>query len=143
MIVTGFEKIVEERIRAAQRNGDFDNLKGAGKPLDHEDYSRIPDELRLAYKILKNADCLPPEVELQNEIIRTETLLSTMEDEALRYKTMKKLNYMILKLNTLRGGSVAFEVPQQYEHKLVERLSDSAKARKNTKAGKNGQSISK
>jgi hypothetical protein len=139
MIVTGFEKIVEERIRAAQRNGEFDNLKGAGKPLDQEDYSRIPDDLRLAYKILKNADCLPPEVELRNEIIRTETLLSTMEDEALRYKTMKKLNYMILKLNTLRGGSVIFEVPQQYEHQLVERLSANSKAGGDAKDGKNGR----
>ncbi|MFW5875018.1 MAG: DnaJ family domain-containing protein, partial [bacterium] len=63
MIFTGFEKIVEERILAAQRRGEFDNLKGSGKPLEHEDLSRVPQELRLAYKILKNADCLPPEIE--------------------------------------------------------------------------------
>ncbi len=127
MIVTGFEKIVEERIRAAQRNGEFDNLKGAGRPLEHEDYSRIPQELRLAYKILKNADCLPPEIEIRNEIIRTETLLSNMEDEALRYQTLKKLNFLIMKLNTLRGGSAAFDIPQQYEHKLVEHISTNKK----------------
>ena len=122
MIFTGFEKIVEERIRHAQRNGEFDNLEGSGKPLVHEDYSRIPQELRLAYKILKNADCLPPEVELKNEIIRTETLLSELEDESLRYRTMKKLNYLIMKLNTMRGGPVALEIPQQYEDKVLDRL---------------------
>ena len=122
MPLAGFEKIVEERIRAAQRNGVFDNLAGAGKPLVHEDLSRVPQELRLAYKILKNADCLPPEVELRNEIIRTETLLSKLEDEAIRYKTMQKLNFMIMKLNTLRSGSTAFEMPQQYEHALVEKF---------------------
>lgn len=116
---------MEERIRAAQRNGEFDNLEGAGKPLEHEDYSRIPQELRLAYKILKNADCLPPEIELRNEIIRTETLLTKLEDESLKYRTLKKLNYLIMKLNTLRSGSVALEIPQQYEHKLVERMAKS------------------
>lgn len=123
MKITGFEKIVEERIRAAQRKGEFDNLKGSGEPLDHEDLSRIPQDLRLAYKILKNADCLPPEVELRNEIIRTETLLSSLEDEHLRYRTLKKLNFLIMKLNTMRGGSVELEIPQQYEHKVLERIS--------------------
>ncbi len=123
MIFTGFEKIVEERILAAQRRGEFDNLKGSGKPLEHEDLSRVPQELRLAYKILKNADCLPPEIELKNEIIRTENLLAGMEDESARYRTLKKLNYLIMKLNMIRGGSAALEIPQQYEHKVVERLS--------------------
>lgn len=127
MVLTGFEKIVEERILAAQRNGEFDNLEGAGKPLEHEDLSRIPQELRLAYKILKNADCLPPEIELKKEIIRTETLLENMEDESLRYRTLKKLNYLIMKFNIMRGGSAALEIPQQYEHKVMDRLSVAGK----------------
>ncbi len=129
MILTGFEKIVEERIRDAQRRGEFDNLEGAGKPLAHEDLSRIPQELRLAYKILKNADCLPPEIELRKEIVRTENMLAGMADEALRYRTLKKLNYLIMKLNIMRGGSAAREIPQQYEHKVVEHLSVDGKRR--------------
>ncbi len=32
-MITGFEKIVEERIKQAQKNGEFDNLPGFGKPL--------------------------------------------------------------------------------------------------------------
>ncbi|MFP4160071.1 MAG: DnaJ family domain-containing protein [Desulfobacterales bacterium] len=127
MILTGFEKIVEERILAAQRKGEFDNLEGAGKPLEHEDLSRIPQELRLSYKILKNADCLPPEIELKKEIIRTETLLEGMEDESLRYRTLQKLNYLIMKFNIMRGGSAALEIPQQYEHKVMDRLSVAGK----------------
>lgn len=121
-MLTGFEKLVEERILAAQRNGEFDNLEGAGQPLCLEDMSRVPQELRLAYKILKNADCLPPEIELKKEIIRTETLLASLEDEQQRYRMMQKLNFMIMKLNTLRGTSVEFEIPQQYEEALVSRM---------------------
>ncbi len=119
---TGFEKLVEERILAAQRNGEFKNLEGAGKPLAPESMSRIPQELRLAYKILKNADCLPPEVELQKEIITTEKMLSRLKDEQQRYKAMKKLNFLIMKFNTLTNRSIQFEIPQKYEEALVSKM---------------------
>ncbi|MFO8111149.1 MAG: DnaJ family domain-containing protein [Desulfosalsimonadaceae bacterium] len=119
---TGFEKLVEERILAAQRNGEFKNLEGAGKPLAPEDMSRVPQELRLAYKILKNADCLPPEVELQKEIITTEKMLSSLKDEQQRYKAMKKLNFLIMKFNTLTNRAIQFEIPQKYEEALVSKM---------------------
>ena len=121
-ICTGFEEIVEERIKQAQRKGEFDNLKGAGKPLPKDDLSHVPEELRMAYRILKNADCLPPELELKKEIRQTEQLLAGISDVQLKYRTMKKLNYLIMKLNMLRKGSVQMEVPQQYENVLLERL---------------------
>ena len=57
-MLTGFEKIVEERIRRAQEKGEFKNLEGAGRPLNLAQDSHIPEDLRLSYKILKNADCL-------------------------------------------------------------------------------------
>jgi len=66
-MIQGFEKIVEERILKAQKKGDFENLIGSGKPLKLNENYYIPEELRLAYKILKNADCLPPEIELKKE----------------------------------------------------------------------------
>ncbi len=122
-MITGFEKIVEERIRQSLKNGEFDNLAGAGKPLNVEDLSRIPEDLRLAYKMLKNADCVPPEIEIKKEIRSTEALLENLADEKLKYKTLKKLNYLILKLNTLRQGAVKFEIPQKYEERVVDSLS--------------------
>ena len=122
-MITGFEKIVEERIKQSLRNGEFDNLSGTGKPLNHEDLSRIPEDLRLAYKMLKNADCVPPELEIKKEIKSTEALLENLTDEKLKYKTLKKLNYLILKLNSLRKGPVAFEIPQKYEAQVVDCLS--------------------
>ncbi len=121
-VYNGFEKIVEERIRQAQKRGDFDNLSGAGKPLPKEDLSHVPEELRLVYRILKNADCLPPEIELKNEIRQTESLLEEITDVRQKYKTMKKLNFLIMKLNMLRKGSVRFEMPQQYENALLDRM---------------------
>jgi hypothetical protein len=119
---TGFYRIIEERIRAAQKKGAFDNLEGSGKPLNLEDDRHIPEDLRLAHKILKNADCLPPEIELKKEIARTEDLLSGMKDTAQKHRTLKKLNYLIMKLNAVRNTSIELEMPQQYTHKLVERF---------------------
>ena len=129
-MVPGFEKIVEERIRKAQKKGEFDNLAHAGQPLTLEEDRHIPEELRLAFKILKNADCLPPEIEIKKEIQQTEDLLSHMGDTAEKYHALKKLNYLIMKLNTIRNTSAEFDLPQQYEGKMAERIGSSKTGKK-------------
>ena len=121
-MINGFEKIVEERIRRAFENGEFDELTGTGEPLTLEDDSNVPEELRLAYKILKNAECLPPEIELRKEIEKTEDLLAVLPDTAEKYKVLKKLNFLILKVNALRRTSIANEIPQHYIAQVVSRL---------------------
>jgi len=62
------EKLVETVIQEAQERGEFDNLKGKGKPLDLTAYFETPEELRLALSTLKNANFVPAEVELFQEI---------------------------------------------------------------------------
>jgi hypothetical protein len=121
-MITGFEKIVEERIRRAFEEGEFDDLAGRGEPLALADDSTVPEELRLAFKILKNADCLPPEVELRKEIERTEDLIAAMPDTVEKYRALKRLNFLIMKLNAIRRTSIGNEVPQRYALRAVERL---------------------
>lgn len=123
-MIPGFDKVVEERILTAQKNGAFDNLPGSGLPLKFEN-GCVSAEFRLAYKILKNADCLPPEIELKNQIQRTEDLLAGMQDTSEKYRVLKKLNFLIMKLNTLRNTSINLEMPQQYLDKLVDRFGSS------------------
>lgn len=121
-LFTIFEKIAEQRIQEAMERGEFDNLPGAGKPLSLEDDSHLPADLRIAYKILKNADCLPPELELRKEIRTTEELLSGIQDTQEKYRQMKRLNYLILKLNTMRRVSPMLEEHQVYYPKVLDRL---------------------
>jgi hypothetical protein len=128
-MIQGFEKIVEERILTAQKKGDFKNLDGSGKPLTLTDDYHVPEELRLAFKILKNADCLPPEIELKKEIRQTEDLLIGMQDTSEKYRLLKKINFLIMKLNTIRGSSVMLEMPQYYMEKFVDCL-EKSKSRK-------------
>ena len=127
-MLPGFEKIVEERIRDAQRRGDFENLDGNGKPLRLTDESNIPEDLRLAYKVLRNADMMPPELELRREILRTEDLLEQMPETAEKYRLINKLNFMITRLNVTRNGRIDFEMPQRYTDKILDRLSKSRKS---------------
>lgn len=53
----------ERHITDAQTKGEFDNLPGSGEPLALDDDSHVPPELRTGYRLLKNAGCLPPELE--------------------------------------------------------------------------------
>jgi hypothetical protein len=121
--------IAERKIQEALRKGELDDLPGKGRPLELEDDSQIPEELRLAYKILKNADCLPPELQLKKDIVRLEEMLQGIEDVEEKYRQMKRLNFMIMKLNMMRRVSPQFEENQVYYEKVVDRLGGSKKDR--------------
>jgi len=123
----GFDKIVEERIKNALKKGDFNDLPGSGKPLDLDEDSCVAEDLRLAYKILKNADFTPPEIEIKNEIKKTEDLLTGMKDEKEKYSILKKLNFLILKLNSMRSASINIDFPQQYVEKVAGRMETKGK----------------
>jgi len=123
-MLSGFAKLVEQRIQAAQRNGDFEDLQGTGRPIEFEDDSNIPEDLRMAYKMLKNADCTPPEIEIKKQILKTEDLLSGMQDSQEKYKVIKKINYLVTKLNCLRRTPINLEEPQ-YSGQIIDRLSKS------------------
>ena len=69
-----FDRIAERKIAEAIANGELDNLPGAGRPLDLDDDALVPEELRLAYRILKNAGYVPPEVQTLNEVAELERL---------------------------------------------------------------------
>jgi hypothetical protein len=74
-------KIAENKIREAIARGEFDHLVGAGKPIDLEEYFRTPEELRMAYSVLKSAKCLPEEVELMNDIAALDREIGETRDE--------------------------------------------------------------
>ena len=57
-----FDLIAERKIAEAASRGELDNLPGAGRPLDLDDDPLVPEDLRLAHRILKNAGYAPAEV---------------------------------------------------------------------------------
>ena len=127
-----FHLIAEKRIQEAMSQGQFDNLPGKGKPLEFEDDSMVPEDLRMAYKILKNAGFIPPELQTEKEIRQAVDLLESMEDERLRYRQVMKLNVLVTKMNLMRKRPVNLEVNQFYYRKIVERIRINSKDRSNT-----------
>ena len=117
------QRVVEERILEAQRAGAFDNLPGKGKPLNLDDESRVPEELRVAYRVLKNAHVLPPEAELLKEIHRIEDLLKYVEDEGERKVLAKSIQWKIIHLDILKRRSFSLETVRHYGAKLARKFS--------------------
>src|SRR5918999_5368996 len=81
--------LVEQKLLEAVSRGEFDDLPGAGRPLSLDDDPLIPEDLRLAYRILKNAGFVPPEVETLNEIAALERLV-TKDSKAVRKLALLK-----------------------------------------------------
>jgi hypothetical protein len=122
-----FSNIAERRITEAIANGEFDNLEGKGKPIVFEDETWIPEDLRIVYKFLKNAGCIPQELEMRNEIINLYTLMDTIDDDKERLRKIRELNFKLLKLNVTRKKPLTFEDLPEYEAKLIEKLTCNGK----------------
>jgi hypothetical protein len=116
------ERLAEQRILEAQRNGEFDDLAGKGKPLPLEDLSTMPEDLRMAYHVLKNANVLPPEAELLKDIYILEDLLKHVEDEGERKSLAKSLQWKLIRLDMLKRRSMDLSTVRNYGRRLVEKF---------------------
>ena len=116
------EIIAEQKILEAIARGEFANLPGAGKPLRLEDDSMVPGELRISYKVLKNAGCIPPELELRKEIITLRDLLRTVEDDGGKKDKYRELNYKLLKLNLMMRQTVNLDDFPEYKDRIARKL---------------------
>jgi len=117
--VSFLHRIAEQRIIEAQRDGAFDNLPGKGKPLELEDLSWVPEDLRIGYHVLKNAHVLPPEVELLKDIHSLEDLLKHVEDESERRSLAKSIQWKMIRLDMLKRRSLDLNAVRTYSRKLV------------------------
>ena len=84
-------RIVEDKIKEAIKNGEFDNLPGKGKPLDLRAYFETPEDLRMAYSILKSNNFVPEEVEILKEIDALKKRLDASVDEEQRSRIKKEI----------------------------------------------------
>jgi hypothetical protein len=116
--------VAEQKIREAMGEGAFDNLPGTGKPLVPEDLSHIPEEMRMAYKILKNSGYLEPGQE--KEFVALDKNLAARSPEAgLTGKRLRKLGVMMHRVRQAQGQDtvVTAVLPDSpYVDKLVKRV---------------------
>ena len=94
--------LAEQRIREAQTRGEFDALPGAGRPLDLDEPPLVPDDVRMANRILKNAGFVPPEVELRRERHAASRSVAEACDDTARAAALRKLHALELRIAAAR-----------------------------------------
>jgi hypothetical protein len=114
------DNLAEKHIGDAQARGEFDDLPGTGVPLDLGNDALVPEELRAAYRMLKNAGCLPPELESHAEIRDIETLLRAADNEDERGRLLARLQFLLLRAPLGRRGGLSVEA--DYSEKIAEKL---------------------
>jgi hypothetical protein len=125
--------IAEQKILQAMQERDLSDSKYKYKPLPLEDDSFVPDDLKMAYKILKNSGFLPPEIEERKEVKRLEDLITSTSDEAERLRQMKKLDVLLMKINAKRPFSSSISSQHDYYRNVVERITVRSKQPKEKK----------
>ncbi len=116
------DKLAEAKIKQAIDQGELNGLPGEGRRLDLVDDALVPDELRVAYRLLKNAGFVPAELALRREISDICSLLQTLEDGSERCRAMKRLHLLRIRLGLSRGRETNLRIEQSYADKLRERF---------------------
>ncbi|MGF6772064.1 hypothetical protein P3T18_004552 [Paraburkholderia sp. GAS199] len=116
------DALVEQRIAAAAARGEFDDLPGAGAPLPIEDDALVPQEVRVANRILKNAGFVPPAIEQLHALRDLQAELNAVSDKATRCRLQARMLALDMALESLRGGPLV--LPREYCRRIAERLNE-------------------
>jgi len=115
-----FDCIAEQRIQEAVDAGKLDNLPGAGKPLRLDDNSLVPEELRAAHRIMKNAGVLPQAMALRAGIVDLERQLERMSDGHERGRACRRLALLRMRLEAQRRpGARISRAGARHERMLI------------------------
>ena len=115
------EFIAEQKIAEAEREGALRDLPGAGQPLQLDDDPLIPEDLRMAYRILKNAGLVPQEVTMLGEISQLEALVRDSEGEA-QTRALRRLELVRMQLDAAAPGRAALLLRDRYRERILERF---------------------
>ena len=113
----------ERHIAEAQAKGEFDNLVGSGEPLILDDDSHVPPELRAGYRLLKNAGCLPPELEHRREAIQLLDILKGIRHDDPQYQEVSR-RLSLLELKLRQAGLSTDFLRGDYADKLLDKIND-------------------
>lgn len=115
--------LAERKILEAIARGELDNLPGSGQPLRRDEgLDAVPEELRMAYKILKNAGFVPPEVELRKEIVTLQELIEGIEDDAEKQQKRRELNAKLIRLSLMMKRPLHLEQALEYRDRILDKV---------------------
>jgi hypothetical protein len=100
---SALRRLAERRIEEAMKEGKFDNLQGAGEPIELEP-APAEENARLtwwALRILRNNDVIPDEVRMRKELDGLKSQLAELADERKLPMLVARINALVYKINTL------------------------------------------
>ena len=131
---SALRRLADKRIEDAMREGKFDNLAGAGKPLDLEPMP-ADENARMTWwmlRILKNNNFTPEEVVLRRKIETLKHELSVATSGHRVDVLVKTVNELVRQLNTLGTNAINIAVSgvslEEERRKLRERRERAAAA---------------
>lgn len=116
------DQLADQHIEQAINNGELDDLPGSGRPLVFEDDSLVPEHLRMAHRILKNAGFVPPEVIDRKSINALSAELERTEDETERRRILGKLNCLQARLDARSGERANLLLRSDYYDQVLDKL---------------------
>jgi hypothetical protein len=118
-VLPALDALAEARIEEAMRDGAFDALPGAGRPLALDDDALVPEELRGAYRILRNAGFVPPEIDARRERGHLVALIAALDDDQARRRALAKLALLDARLEPSARRS---RRDRDYESRIIARF---------------------
>ncbi|MCB9871390.1 MAG: DUF1992 domain-containing protein [Planctomycetes bacterium] len=115
-------RLAEQRIDEAVQQGQLDDLPGKGKPLELEDLSAMPDELRASYLLLRGSGFLPEEMQLRKDLVELRGLLAACLDDGTRGRLQQRITAKTLRYELLMRDRGITAAHAEYESALRARL---------------------
>lgn len=122
-MITSLHRIAEKKIEQAVKDG-LDKKLGhwKNKPLPPDPFRNVPDDRRMAYRILKNAGYVPEEISIQREINQIEDFLRDCVDEKERVRNLKKIDFLRFKMERQTGKKFNLSPDSPYYERVVDRV---------------------
>ena len=91
------DALAERRIQEAIDAGLLDDYAGKGEPLEVEDLSGLPEDLRAAYILLKGSGHLPEEMEVRKEMLRLSDLIAACSEDPAKAELTERRSRLALR----------------------------------------------
>ena len=91
--------VIDKMVQKSVEKGDFDNLKGLGKPINIEEDFLTPQDKKMEYKILKNAGFIPKEIQGLAKVKKE--ILKVIEDATMSEEEKRE---RLVELRVLESG---------------------------------------
>ncbi len=106
--MAGVDEVIRQWVQKVEQTGELRNTPGFGQPFNFNDgFLETPTELRMAYKILKDAGYVPAEIEMVQRLATLREQLDATPGEAekrdLKIKIAELQQKVTMMLEAMRG----------------------------------------